>query len=166
MVDDVSRLLLPLLLSCACMTYRSDATAECEDQGHTTLIDPSTGNCIILFETARAWGSARLWCQVAAGADLLTIPGPVTNFHAELLSEGERVWVGASDLDEEGTWVWVDGSDVAYQSWDPGEPNNSGQTGDEDCMELNYGSRGAWNDDACARAKPFLCARSALLPDR
>jgi hypothetical protein len=63
------------------------------------------------------------------------------------------VWIGGTDAAMEGIWAWVTGEPWQYTSWGYGEPNNSG--GDENCVE--DGRDGAWNDNTCDQAKPYMC---------
>ena len=76
----------------------------------------------------------------------------------------DTAFVGANDIAEEGVWVWdetgvnfwngaADGTAVSglYASWNTGEPNNVGETG-EDVAELHLGT-GLWNDLNAARER-------------
>ena len=50
-------------------------------------------------------------------------------------------WIGLTDEVTEGVWRWVTGEAYSYTSWNPGEPNNSGN---EDYVQFVGG--GKWND--------------------
>lgn len=55
-----------------------------------------------------------------------------------------------ADLKKEGDWRWVhDSSKVVYSQWYPGEPNNTGHTGNEDCGQLCAVVKYKWNDARC-----------------
>jgi hypothetical protein len=88
-------------------------------------------------------------------------------------------YMGASDSGNEGTWIWrgrgaildgfqfwQQGANVgtavngAFESWSPGEPNNSDD--DENCGALSvFGGNnrvpGNWDDRDCDSALPFVC---------
>ena len=74
-----------------------------------------------------------------------------------ILGQGERWWLGASDISVEGEWVWeVDQSPLSYTNWFEGEPNNDRE---QDCMEFKYqGGSPGWDDLDCASNEPhYIC---------
>lgn len=102
---------------------------------------------------------------------LATITSSGENSFATTRLGNNPAWIGASDAGSEGTWRWVTGPEASedgsgrrfwnglssesdpagsphlgrYESWNNGEPNNSG---DEDCAQF-LGSNGLWNDLPC-----------------
>jgi len=90
----------------------------------------STGNAI--------WTTARQNC-VNMGGHLVTVTTAAENsFIFGLWPSG---WIGLTDEVVEGVWQWVTGEPYSYTSWNPGEPNNSGN---EDYVQFVGG--GKWND--------------------
>lgn len=88
------------------------------------------------------------------------------------------VYIGANDSATEGTWIWRGRGAIAdgfqfwqganagnavngsYESWSPGEPNNTDD--DENCGVLsvfggNNRAPGNWDDRDCDSALPFVC---------
>jgi hypothetical protein len=87
-------------------------------------------------------------------------------------------YIGANDSATEGTWIWRGRGAIAdgfqfwqganagnavngsYESWSPGEPNNTDD--DENCGVLsvfggNNRAPGNWDDRDCDSALPFVC---------
>ena len=55
-------------------------------------------------------------------------------------------------------WAWEDGSKWDFESWDNGQPNNSG--GDENNVLINWEGPGFWNDISRTSDNsffPFVC---------
>ena len=53
-----------------------------------------------------------------------------------------------------GGWAWTDYRPVSYLNWATGEPNNSGEDG-ENCVEMK--SNGKWNDAYCLMKFGYMC---------
>jgi len=98
------------------------------------------------FDSARA--AAEAMSYLGAQGHLATVADAAEN---SFLSStfGQRAWIGAyQDFNDPnyseplGGWVWVTGEPWTYDSWNAGEPNDSG--GNEHYAETF--SNGAWND--------------------
>lgn len=84
------------------------------------------------------WTAAKNAC-VNMGGYLVTVTSAAeNNFIFNLWPSG---WIGLTDEVVEGQWRWVTGEPYSYSSWNPGEPNNSGN---EDYVQFVGG--GKWND--------------------
>lgn len=84
------------------------------------------------------WTNAKSNCA-AMGGHLVTITTSGENsFIFNIWPSG---WIGLTDEVTEGVWRWVTGETYSYTSWNPGEPNNSGN---EDYGQFVGGGR--WND--------------------
>jgi len=73
--------------------------------------------------------------------------------------EGWRTWTDLNDREIEGIFVHIDGSEPGYVAWREGEPNNSGEEG-EDCVEFSTPGTGAavlFNDVRCSIELGFVC---------
>ncbi|PWA27945.1 hypothetical protein CCH79_00020623, partial [Gambusia affinis] len=53
------------------------------------------------------------------------------------LSGSRSTWVGGYDAVDEKRWLWSDGSSFEFDHWYSNQPDNSG---DQHCMEINYGA--------------------------
>ena len=68
------------------------------------------------------------------------------------------VWIGINDRDYEGEYEYADGyTRVNWFSWGPGLPNDNIDPRNQDCVETNYESAGAWNDVDCLETRRFIC---------
>ncbi|NOY93799.1 MAG: C-type lectin domain-containing protein [Deltaproteobacteria bacterium] len=67
-------------------------------------------------------------------------------------------WIGLNDRGTEGTFLWSDGSAQGpYSSWQSGQPNDWGGLG-QDCIVVDGGSGGNWNDRNCdVNSFRFIC---------
>lgn len=100
----------------------------------------STGNAY--------WLDAKSNCA-AMGGHLVTVTTSGENsFLYNLWPSG---WIGLTDEVTEGTWKWVTGETYSYTSWNPGEPNNSGN---EDYVQFVGG--GKWNDLPNGYSLPYV----------
>ncbi|ESO84930.1 hypothetical protein LOTGIDRAFT_131193 [Lottia gigantea] len=64
----------------------------------------------------------------------------------------DKVFLGASDLDEEGVWKWLNGEPVKSTLFRPNEPNDS--NGREHCL---IESRAGYNDVRCSLDHTYIC---------
>ena len=102
--------------------------------------------------TSKTFSEAREKCK-DLGADLVIIKSAEENdFISELLKKKGRnwAWLGLRRKIPGLKFYWVDGTPIEgkYDSWGPGEPNNSG--GNEHCAYTNR-LAGRWNDFRCER---------------
>jgi len=94
------------------------------------------------------WTDAKANCA-AMGGHLVTVTTSGENsFLYNLWPSG---WIGLTDEVTEGTWKWVTGETYSYTSWNPGEPNNSGN---EDYVQFVGG--GKWNDLPNGYSLPYV----------
>ncbi|MDH3591075.1 MAG: hypothetical protein OER88_04315 [Planctomycetota bacterium] len=114
-------------------------------RGHTYLV--------VQHETGKSWDEAAAVAKRTGGV-LACIGGAEENEFVVNLAQrhGRTAWIGLSDAERESNWVWASGENVAYTNWDPGEPNNVGQGGEDYAEIYLYGPRrGRWNDTEPAR---------------
>lgn len=112
------------------------------------------------------WDTARSACT-SWGYDLVVIEDSEENGWLWTIGEplfSDEYWIGLNDRDAEDTFLWVDGScardsgaDVAYTNWVADAPDNSGE---EDCVELDRGYAGQWQDVPCSQAQGYICELS------
>lgn len=94
------------------------------------------------------WTTAKQNC-IDMGGHLVTVTTSGENsFLYNLWPSG---WIGLTDEVTEGTWRWVTGETYSYSSWNPGEPNNSGN---EDYVQFVGG--GKWNDLPNGYSLPYV----------
>jgi len=94
------------------------------------------------------WTAARQAC-LNMGGHLVTVTTAAENsFIFNLWPSG---WIGLTDEVVEGQWRWVTGETYSYQSWNSGEPNNSGN---EDYIQFVGGGR--WNDLNNSSSLPYV----------
>jgi hypothetical protein len=94
------------------------------------------------------WTNARTACANMGGHLVTVTTAAENNFIFNLWPSG---WIGLTDEVVEGQWRWVTGEPYSYQSWNPGEPNNSNN---EDYIQFVGG--GKWNDLNNSSALPYV----------
>jgi hypothetical protein len=106
----------------------------------------------VCLEPARNWMSARDFCE-GMGMQLVRVDDAVEQ--AGLASLGVTAWIGATDQSSEGDFSWPDGSLLrdTYESWEAGEPNDTGVG--EDCVSQQ--AKGGWRDEACGLPQALIC---------
>jgi len=74
------------------------------------------------------------------------------------------MWLGATDIFEEGHWEWVSSKESinGFTDWYPGEPNQAGTPGGEDCLQFFGLQRWQWNDEDCTNRAMFICETEAF----
>jgi len=126
------------------------------ENGHTYAIYRAGS-----FENPISWFGARNAASMLGGY-LATITSASEEaflqdaFAGARLLQGVTAWIGLSDEAEEGAFRWVTGpgapQPLGFSNWLSGEPNNDGQSGNEDYVTwANYPfgpAAGAWNDAA------------------
>jgi len=116
---------------------------------------PPTTACINnyeFFSTKLTWANALSLCTGQGGTLAKVNSDEVTETLTELSKK--RSWIGGSDQDEEGQWKWTDGTAIVYSRWARNEPNGGSS---QNCVQMNYGGRGNWDDAGCDGQKPFFC---------
>jgi hypothetical protein len=94
------------------------------------------------------WTAAKASCS-NMGGHLVTVTTAAENtFIYNLWPSG---WIGLTDEVTEGVWKWVTGETYSYQSWNGGEPNNSGN---EDYIQ--FVGAGKWNDLNNSSSLPYV----------
>lgn len=125
--------------------------------GAVNFEDPATGNCYIFFDQKRDWDFARGVCEnLGAGVHLATIDSDDENQLIATLVGGADAWLGGTDAGDEGNWIWENGDDYSYEGWRSGEPNNGNGSG-EDCMVVEGGKGGTWDDRNCGNDYRYVC---------
>jgi len=115
--------------------------------GHTNM-------CYKFYSDRLLWADANQAC-IDAGGNLASILDPETNEFITTLTK-EYTWIGGHRLeDDQDVWGWADGSEWSYENWNGGEPNNAG--GREDCVAINWGQPGRWDDGYIDASYPYLC---------
>lgn len=124
-------------------------------------------SCYMVVEKSLDWEGARDHCVVNTPyhyGHLATIHDAKENdFITYVVLKGvkTRAWIGLSIDEDEGTFVWHAHNaepflpEQARAFWKTGEPNN--RRGDENCVEINRGGLGKWNDVKCRKPLPFVC---------
>jgi hypothetical protein len=111
----------------------------------------SSGNCFILFKTAKTFSAAKAACT-AINAHLAKIENATQNGLVATLGTGYDMFLGATDAVTEGTFLWPDATPLTFTMFHLGEPNNGGSGGyQEDCLVM-AGLRtppDTWDDRPC-----------------
>ena len=107
------------------------------------------GSCFVFVSTPRTYVDAKAACA-AMNAHLAYLKSATLDAFAETFVGETNTWIGLSDRATEMTFVWDDGSALVHTNWGAGEPNNGGDTYQEDCgllagAKLDKG----WDDRPC-----------------
>lgn len=133
-----------------------------EIQGTATITDSSTiarygsfiyenpdNGHLYIFSEPDTWYGAQAQAE-ALGGNLVTInDGDEQEWLLDTFGSKRAFWAGLTDNEiynpsGEGNFKWVSGESSSFDNWPAPEPNNS--RGVEDSLELNFTSRGVWND--------------------
>ena len=99
------------------------------------------------------WDLALADCE-AWGGSLVAITSSEENTLV-LGFAGDDTWLGGTDAAVEGTWTWVSGELWGYESWEAGEPNDSGN-----CLQVWHAAAEGWDDTTCDTEKAYVCERA------
>ncbi|XP_043362799.1 CD209 antigen-like protein C [Dermochelys coriacea] len=113
-------------------------------------------NCYFFSTLAKSWLDAKQFCTNEGSHLVIVNTKQEQMFLSNHITEPEVYWLGLSDSAKEGEWRWLDGSPLSVRFWGAGEPNNSGQHG-EDCGTLRIDGR--WNDAICSLSHYWICER-------
>ncbi|XP_030643637.1 CD209 antigen-like, partial [Chanos chanos] len=104
------------------------------------------------------WSESRQDC-IKRGADLVIINNKEEQEFVNRLWKMSQsgLWIGLTDINTEGVWKWVDGTALNTGYWGKGEPNNLGQSGNEDCVVLDRPD--TWIDVSCDTKTKYICER-------
>lgn len=128
--------------------------------GAQPIENPDNGHFYECVDCGLNWPGAR---DFASQQEFLGLPGHLATITSSQENDfisnsiGCRGWLGgvqaegAAQPDED--WKWITGEPFIF-TWAlaPGEPNDSGCTGEggcENCLQLDAGAGGDWNDDSC-----------------
>ena len=100
-----------------------------------------------------SWSEARSFCEFVGG-HLAVLNEKVIDEFVQSKFLDDRLWIGATDIDQEGVWTWVDGQEMEpekYSNWGPHAPNGGGS---QNCLRTKSGH---WNDKVCEKKMEPLC---------
>ena len=119
-----------------------------------------------LYWDPQSWWMARQTCR-RWGADLVCISSKAENDFVTDMTDGKEAWIGLRDVwpradqynpnpYESGAdkWIWTDESQYRYTNWAPGQPS-----GLQDCVQINWGGKGKWDDQDYWAKNPFVCEK-------
>ncbi|KAL4226715.1 hypothetical protein ACF0H5_014695 [Mactra antiquata] len=115
-------------------------------------------SCYLHPSTQATWHWAVDACS-KMGARLAEVNSEAENeilvkINKEARDGTDRVWLGASDLENDGVWKWQTSKQpITFQKWNKGEPNGRMV---ENCLHF-YKVLGTWNDLPCDRNLNYIC---------
>ena len=91
------------------------------------------------------------------GANLPATESQEENVYIQHRHNGDKAWIGLSDIATEGVFAWVDGCPFKFRYWAQNQPNNFR---DEDCVHtLGPGHGYMWNDVDCSTCHQYTCKK-------
>ena len=107
------------------------------------------GSCLVFVSTPVTYVNAKAACT-AMNAHLAVLKTAALDTFAEQFIGTTNTWIGLSDRATEMTFVWDDGSALVFANWGLNEPNNGGNTYQEDCVIIaGMRSTKQWDDRPC-----------------
>ncbi|XP_013400862.1 uncharacterized protein LOC106166760 [Lingula anatina] len=146
-----------LIMAMVTVFVSGDVTNQCpsrpQDDGWTIYI--FRGKCYQFVDVERYWTEARDFCRGRGGVQVEIYDQETMDFVIDKLNnigwDRNGVWAGAHDIDQEGSWQWTSGRDLSrYSNWMPGEPNNGGWLGGQDCVVMKRDEDWKWDDVHCS----------------
>lgn len=119
----------------------------------------AAGHCYVAFKLAanrKSRPNAELACE-ALDMTLAIVTTADGNTTAQSLITGLDAWLGATDVAVENTFVWPDDTPVTFENFRAGEPNNGDGNGQEDCLVIEGGKGGTWDDRPCSLVFAYVC---------
>ncbi len=129
--------------------YSSGFIVEFTSADLDPVLNPDNGNYYqVNTVTEVSWEeaneSAEIKTHLGVSGHLVTITTQSENmFVKDLVKDGTRSWIGASDKEREGDFKWVTGEQSQYTNWADNQPNNANNN--ENYVEF-LGTTGTWND--------------------
>lgn len=117
------------------------------------------GTCYVAFKSAavrKTRANAQVAC-LALDMELAIVTSAAANATVQSLIPGLDTWLGATDAVTEGTFLWPDGTPLSFTNFRAGEPNNGGGSGQEDCLVIEGGKNGSWDDRPCGQTFAYVC---------
>ncbi|KAK9961607.1 hypothetical protein ABG768_009381 [Culter alburnus] len=118
--------------------------------------------CFKFFNTPKTWIEAEKTCLAYNGNLASVHTHSEYTFIQNLTQDANHAlteaWIGGSDAVLEGTWLWSDGSRMNFELWAPGQQDVNNKP-HEDCLGMNFGSSGNWNDYTCDWNMTFVCVK-------
>ena len=123
---------------------------ECEATTGCDHVTQGSDAYLVCSQRPLDWAAAERACA-AWGAHLVTLDGAAEQAFVASVAAASGAWIGLWTRNGPDDFAWVDGSPVDYLNWRAGEPNAVGDV----CA--NFGADGQWDDDACGRARAYVC---------
>ncbi|XP_070563250.1 protein jagged-1-like [Ptychodera flava] len=141
-----------LLLLQVILQHSITATEGCKNGWEARA---GSEDCYFFSIQTRTWQNSRSACQNEA--DYSELASIHSSGEDDWISSriGVFTWIGLNDIDVEGQFVWSDGTDVVFTNWAPGEPDDGGFIGGEDCVE----KLATWFDSRCGQTRRYVCKR-------
>lgn len=116
--------------------------------GNAAMVGPD-GSCFVHVTTPVTYAAAKTACA-AMNAHLAYLETAALDTFAEAFVGTTDTWIGGSDAVTEGSFVWDDGTPFVFTNWGAMEPNNGGNTYQEDCVII-AGAKvdKQWDDRPC-----------------
>ncbi|XP_071848194.1 C-type lectin lectoxin-Phi1-like [Apostichopus japonicus] len=122
-------------------------------------------SCYKFIENPLTWDKAKDFCHDNSEYNyghLASVHDTLENdFITYVVMKGQkkRAWIGLNDQKTEGEFEWDAHNREVFLPeqtfWKRGEPNNF--MDNENCVEINRGGLGRWNDCKCRKSLPFIC---------
>jgi len=111
------------------------------------------GHTYAYVPVGKKWPEARRLCE-NVGGHLVVFETMEEMRHVYSIIQN-LAWIGLTDEVQEGTFLWVNGAKLSFQSWNKGEPNDAGASG-EDCVGAKPST--GWVDLTAAESTHhFIC---------
>merc|ERR1711887_125003 len=126
-----------------------------------TTCKQTTRKIIRVYPEKMTWNKSKTFCesQRFLGTGTLVIDDD-PDTHNFLKAQGKEtpLWMGGSDTESEGDWRWINGVKIDKNdaNWYGTGPNNGDGNG-QDCILINYSTKGLWDDQACTNQLAFAC---------